>query len=102
MLLEKHRAKLITVIPSGLNLPVVIAAAGERASRRFVEFFTANIRNKNTRTAYGRAIGEFLAWCDKRGRSLETIDAVLVATYVEQLLKNGLSKPSVKQHLAAI
>lgn len=61
MLLQQHRAEIISVTPSGLNLPVVIAAAGERTSRRFVEFFTANIRNKNTRTAYGCAIGEFLA-----------------------------------------
>ena len=37
------------------GLPAVIAQAGEKAGRRFVEFFTANIRNKNTRLAYGRA-----------------------------------------------
>jgi hypothetical protein len=30
-------------------VPAVIAAAGEKASWRFAEFFTANIRNKNTR-----------------------------------------------------
>jgi hypothetical protein len=29
---------------------------GERASRRFIEFFTANIRNRNTRMAYARAV----------------------------------------------
>jgi len=28
-------------------LPAAIAAAGERASRRFIEFFTATIRNRN-------------------------------------------------------
>jgi hypothetical protein len=39
-----------------LLVPVVIADAGGRASQRFVEFFTANIRNKNTRAAYGRAV----------------------------------------------
>jgi integrase/recombinase XerD len=43
-------------------VPVVIAAAGEGAARRFVEFFTATIRNKNTRLAYARAVGAFLAW----------------------------------------
>ena len=36
-------------------LPAVIAALGERAGRRFIEFFTANIRNPNTRKAYYRA-----------------------------------------------
>ena len=35
-------------------LPAVIAAAGEPASMRFIEFFTANIRNPNTRAAYAR------------------------------------------------
>ena len=40
-------------------LPTVIVAAGEHASRRFLEFFTANISNKNTRLAYARAVAEF-------------------------------------------
>jgi integrase/recombinase XerD len=30
------------------------------------------------------------------------IEPVVVAAYVEKLLKHGLSKPTVKQHLAAI
>src|ERR1019366_8802116 len=79
MLLQKQTAEIIPVTPSGLNLPVVIAAAGERASRRFVEFFTANIRNKNTREAYARAIGAFLGWCDHHHLALETIEPVAVA-----------------------
>lgn len=80
-------------------LPAVIADAGERASRRFVEFFTANIRNKNTRMAYMRALGPFLSWCEARGLSLRDIQPVHVAAYVEQ---HPGSKPTVKQHLAAI
>ncbi len=39
-------------------LPSLIAGAGERATQRFLEFFTVNIRNPNTRAAYGRAAGE--------------------------------------------
>jgi hypothetical protein len=31
------------------TLPVLVAAAGERASLRFLEFFAANIRNPHTR-----------------------------------------------------
>jgi hypothetical protein len=42
-------------------LPALIAVAGERASRRFLEFFAANIRNPHTRRAYGRAVVDFLA-----------------------------------------
>ena len=35
--------------------PALVAASGEHASYRFFEFFTANIRNPNTRRAYARA-----------------------------------------------
>jgi site-specific recombinase XerD len=81
------------------RLPPVIAAAGDRAARRFVEFFTATIRNKNTRLAYARAVGQFLAWCHERRFTLELIEPVVVAAYVEQ---HPGSRPTVKQQLAAI
>ncbi|TPV98303.1 MAG: hypothetical protein USCAAHI_02263 [Beijerinckiaceae bacterium] len=47
--------------------PALVAAVGERASYRFFEFFTAQIRNPNTRRAYARAVQEFLAWCEQHG-----------------------------------
>ncbi len=34
------------------NVPAIMASAGERASYRFFEFFTANLRNPHTRRAY--------------------------------------------------
>lgn len=85
-----------------LQLPALIAAAGPRASKRFVEFFTANIRNKNTRQAYARACGAFLAWCEDARLSLDDLESITIAAYIEQLLADGMAKPSVKQHLAAI
>lgn len=36
---------------AGKPFPRLIAAAGPDATRRFIEFFTANIRNPNTRAA---------------------------------------------------
>lgn len=36
-------------------LPATIMREGKRAASRYVEFFTANIRNPNTRAAYARA-----------------------------------------------
>jgi integrase/recombinase XerD len=85
------------------GLPAIISAAGERASFRFVEFFTANIRNLNTRVSYGRAVREFCQWCEDRGLQLEQLNPVIVAGYIELLdRERGYSKPSVKQHLAAI
>jgi len=39
----------------------IVADAGPDAARRFVEFFTATIRNPNTREAYARAVrGPFI------------------------------------------
>ncbi len=85
------------------SIPSIIAAAGDRASFRFVEFFTANIRNHNTRVSYGRALRDFCIWCEERGLQLADLNPVIVAGYIELLDKErGYSKPSVKQHLAAI
>ena len=51
--------KLVPI--SSPALPALVAAAGERASMRFLEFFAASIRNPHTRRAYGRAAEEFRA-----------------------------------------
>lgn len=82
-------------------LPTLITEAGERASRRFVEFFTANIRNPNTRRAYARAVRDFCSWCTECGLALHQVNPVVVAGYIEQL-GQSLCKPSVKQALAAL
>jgi hypothetical protein len=47
------------LVPFTNRTPAVVAAEGERTSYRFFEFFTANIRNPNTRRAYARAAVEF-------------------------------------------
>jgi hypothetical protein len=39
------------VLFAGNTLPTLIDAAGDNARTRFLEFFTANIRNPNTRRA---------------------------------------------------
>jgi integrase/recombinase XerD len=86
--------------PQALSVPVLIAGAGERAKKRFVEFFTAQIRNPNTRAAYGRAVVRFLDWCAEAGvAQLHDIEPVVVAAYIEQ---HPAAAPTVKQHLAAI
>jgi site-specific recombinase XerD len=83
------------------RIPPIIEDAGEDATKRFIEFFTATIRNKNTRLAYGRAVSHFFSWCAERRFTLELIEAVVVAAYIEELGRT-FSKPTVKQHLAAI
>src|ERR1700726_3605277 len=52
------------------RVPALVAAAGDRAGVRFLEFFAANIRNPHTRRAYYRAAEEFLAWCARRRLSM--------------------------------
>ena len=49
-----------------LALPPLIVDAGPVAVARFLEFFAARIANRRTRAAYGRAVGQFLAWCAAR------------------------------------
>lgn len=82
-------------------VPALFADAGEKASLKFIEFFTANIRNKNTRQAYLRAVLQFADWCEQHALNLTHISPVIVAAYVEQLGREH-SAPTVKQHLAAI
>src|SRR6516225_3118787 len=90
------------LVRAGLEtLPAIIRAQGERAGRRFIEFFTATIRNRNTRMAYARAVKRFFDWCDDHHLGLEDIEPIAIAAYVEELSAE-IAKPSVKQHLAAI
>ncbi|MGR3715275.1 MAG: tyrosine-type recombinase/integrase [Thermohalobaculum sp.] len=87
---------------AALVVPATIADAGETATRRFLEFFAATIRNKNTRLAYYRAVRHFFAWSEHhRIGGLDDIEPLHIAAYVEQL-QASMAKPSVKQHLAAI
>ena len=83
-------------------LPALIAAAGDNASRRFLEFFAANIRNPHTRRAYGRAAAEFLAWCDdNQVPSITAVQPLHVSAWVEMQTRDHAA-PTVKQRLAAI
>jgi len=87
----------------GFAVPIAVADAGDSAARRYVEFFSACIRNTNTRAAYARAASRFFAWCEQAGVTLAAIQPVHVAAWIEGLTRDsGLSAPTVKQHLAAV
>jgi site-specific recombinase XerD len=83
------------------GVPELFAGAGPRARYRFIEFFTARIRNPNTREAYYRAACKFDDWCSERHLRMEDLNPIVVAAYIEQLQKVR-PEPSVKQALAAI
>jgi site-specific recombinase XerC len=95
-----HQAEIVTA--STHAVPALIAAAGAKAGLRFLEFFATNIRNPHTRRAYGRAVAEFLAWCDDTGvPSVTAVQPLHVAAWIE-LQTRERAAPSVKQQLAAL
>src|SRR3954462_15596965 len=101
-LVLKPPTRMAATVASTIIVPAAIAAAGDDAARRFLEFFAATIRNRNTRMAYYRACCSFFAWLEQRGiAELVDIEPLHVAAYVEAL-QNTSAKPTVKQHLAAI
>ena len=81
-------------------VPKLVSDAGDRAARRFANFF-GFIENDNTRAAYSRACALFFAWCDGRDLTLPDIEPIHVGDYVK-ILGEKFEKPTVKQHLAAI
>ena len=83
-------------------LPALVAAAGERASTRFLEFFASTIRNPHTRRAYAHAVTDFLTWCEDHGvMSIAAVQPLHVASWIE-LQTRERSAPTVKLRLAAI
>jgi site-specific recombinase XerD len=78
---------------------VLIEEEGADVQERFLEFFAAQIRNPNTRKAYGRAVGRFLEWAGRQGFTLTSISPIAVSAYVEQ---HEGAPATIKQHLAAI
>ena len=99
---EPTKAGMLVPAASSLaSLPALFAPT-PAAAQRTLEFFTANIRNPNTRRSYARAVSEFSHWCAEHGlHTLTDIGPVHVAAYIEQL-QQRLSAPSVKQQLAAL
>ena len=85
---------------AGFTLPQVIVDAGP--GMRSQGFWSSSRRgstNARTRAAYGRAVGQFLGWCEARGLGLREVSPLHVAAYIRTHLG---SAPTVKQHLPAI
>ena len=99
-LVPSYGRQLAAVGVGGGNLPELFLREPD-AARRFWEFFTANIRNRNTRKAYFVAVSRFSRWCEKHKLALHAVQPIHVAAYIESLGEKH-SKPTVKQHLAAI
>jgi hypothetical protein len=64
----QNNSSLYSLVKAGsFQVPALIADIGPEATKRYLEFFTVPIRNKNTRIAYYHAIGQFLVWCHRAG-----------------------------------
>ena len=89
---------------SSFLLPPAAAGLGSAGEKAFLDFFTAQIRNKNTREAYFRAVCRFLTWLEERETELVAVEAFHVAAFIEWLAQppQSYSIPTIKQHLAAI
>jgi site-specific recombinase XerD len=99
-MIDRAMNQLVPILAD--RAPALIAAAGDRASYRFFEFFTANIRNPHTRRAYARAAVEFFDKVEALGVTrLTAIESVHVAAYIEELQKTR-SAPTAKLRLAAL
>ena len=99
MMLAVAAPVVVTDRGADVVLPALIVDAGPDAVQRFLEFFAGRIANARTRAAYGRAVGQFLAWCEARGLGLGSVSPLHVAGYIRT---HPGSVPTVKQHLAAI
>jgi integrase/recombinase XerD len=84
-----------------LSVPKLLVPTGRPGAQRFIEFFTARIQNADTRLAYAQAVAQFSRWCDRRHVNLTELSPFVVAAWLEEI-GNTKSKPTVKQHLAAV
>ena len=88
--------------PSPLATLPALFTPDVKTAKRTLEFFTAQIRNPNTRRAYARAASRFSAWCAEHGlNDLQAIEPVHVAAYIEGL-QPQMTAPSIKLQLAAL
>src|SRR5260370_18503863 len=98
-LVAKAEFSIVTRASSKAWIPELIAAAGPEVTETYIDFFTATIRNRNTRQAYARACWQFFDWCAAHGLELTSVRPFHVAAWIEDFPG---SKPTIKQNLAAV
>ncbi|MCH8980555.1 hypothetical protein IH922_00900, partial [candidate division KSB1 bacterium] len=67
--MNRELVKLGKNLPAEMGsgaIPAIVLATGEKGAYRFLEFFAADIRNRNTRLAYYRAASTFFEWCRQK------------------------------------
>jgi site-specific recombinase XerD len=93
----------LVLIEGAGELPAIIEGSGSKARERIKHFLLASIDNENTRRAYGRALASFFAFLEDGGRErVQDIGPLDVRDYLEAAKGQGLSTPTLKQHMAAV
>jgi integrase len=84
--------------------PPAISAAPPDALHAVLQFFAAEVRNPHTRRAYIHAAQDFFrhATMLPAGNRLETLTSLHVSSWVEAMLRDGRSPPTVKLRLAGV
>jgi hypothetical protein len=81
-LVPKPASRTVVAATGATIVPAMIADAGDHTARRFLEFFAATIRNKNTRMAYYRAACSVFAWLEQHDiGELADIEPMHVSLY---------------------
>jgi len=87
----------------GPGQPPLLFLQNARAGKRTLEFFVTQIPNDNTRRAYYGVVRRFSAWCAAHHiEELNRVEPMHVAAWLKALEAEGSSRPTVKQHLAAV
>jgi len=99
----EHAAPIAaSTLSNSLVVPAMIAEAGDRAARRFLDFFAASIENDNTRMAYYRAVCPFFAWLEEHGLGeLADIEPFHVAAYLKALRVSDAGDRTINERTAA-
>ena len=83
-------------------VPATVSELGRKAERKFVEFFTAHLRNDHTRRAYAHAAAQLSAWLEKVGLSLAELEPPEAAAYIKSLEVQGKAPATIKARLSAL
>ncbi|MGL4461275.1 MAG: tyrosine-type recombinase/integrase [Planctomycetia bacterium] len=99
ILSEPSTAVVTAILPISAGVPRIVVDAGPAAGFVWEEFFSGQLRNRNTRTAYLRAVHRFFRWIEPKGILLPQITPGIVGDYLDS---HPGSAPTKKQHLAAL
>ena len=86
--------KEIILTPAAALVPDRLFAPTAKAAERVLEFFTAQINNDNTRSAYLIATKRFTQWCEDHGiRELSRRSGPFTWRPSSRICKSGWRRP---------